>query len=319
MLALAVAVSSGCGSRSQGDRTKPQDGRYTIVTTTAMVMDIVQQVAGDKARVVGLMGSGVDPHLYKPTTSDFSQLTEADVVFYSGLYLEAGMDEAFHKAADRGKPVYAVTEEIPPSFLRHPPEFEGHPDPHVWMDVSAWSQCVEFIATTLGQYDPPNADYYRESAQRYQAELTQLDEYARRVIATIPERQRHLVTAHDAFGYFSRAYGIEVRSVQGITTESEPGVDDINQLVDFLVDHKVPSLFVETSVNRKNLDAVIEGAARRGWNVQVGGTLFSDAMGEAGTYEGTFIGMIDHNATVVARALGGVAPERGMLGKLKEN
>jgi manganese/zinc/iron transport system substrate-binding protein len=313
--AVLIAVT-GCGSSSGGGRAEKKDDRLTIVTTAAMVTDIVAQVAGDRARVVGLMGTGVDPHLYKPTTDDVSQLIEADVVFYSGLHLEAGMDEAFKRAAGQGRKVFAVTEEIAPAFLLHPPEFEGHPDPHVWMDVPAWSECAAFVAKALGEFDPPHAEQYRQNAERYRAELAQLDDYALKVIATIPEEQRHLVTAHDAFEYFARAYGIQVKSVQGITTESEPGVDDINQLVSFLVENQVPALFVESSVNRRNIDAVIEGAARQGWQVRVGGTLFSDAMGSPGTYEGTYIGMIDHNATLIARALGGEAPEKGMQGKL---
>jgi manganese/zinc/iron transport system substrate-binding protein len=291
-------------------------GRYRVVTTTAMVTDIVQRVAGDRAEVIGLMGTGVDPHLYKPTAGDISRLGEADVIFYSGLMLEGRMDSIFQEFRDPGKRAWAVTEGIDQGTVLRSEEFAGHPDPHVWGDVSAWSECTEYVAGRLAEFDPPHAEEYRRNAATYRAELAELDAYVHQVIASIPESQRILVTAHDAFEYFSKAYGIPVKSVLGITTESEAGVDDINQLVDFLVEHKVPAVFVETSVNSRNIEAVIEGAARRGWTVRVGGSLFSDAMGAPGTYEGTYIGMLDHNATVIARALGGTAPDRGLHGKL---
>jgi manganese/zinc/iron transport system substrate-binding protein len=184
------------------------------------------------------------------------------------------------------------------------------------MDVSLWSECVAHVAKVLGEFDPPNKDYYQQNAERYQQELQSLDDYVRQVITSIPEQQRALVTAHDAFEYFSRAYDIPVRSAQGISTESEPGVNDINSLVDFIVENKIKAIFVETSVSKSNLMAVIEGAASKGWKVEIGGQLFSDAMGAEGTYEGTYVGMLDHNATVIARALGGDAPEQGMNGKL---
>ena len=313
----AACILAGCESSKSpaqstvaGTSTAPS-GRYRIVTTTAMVTDIVQRVTGVRAEVIGLMGTGVDPHLYKPTAGDIAKLGEADVVFYSGLMLEGRMDATLKRLRDRGKPAWAVTEGIDPKKILHAEQFAGHPDPHVWGDVSAWSACTEYVAKLLAEFDPPHADEYRRNAESYRAELAELDVYVRQVVASIPESQRYLVTAHDAFEYFSKAYGIPVRSVLGITTESEAGVDDINQLVDFLVEHKVPSVFVETSVNSRNIEAVIEGAARRGWTVRVGGNLFSDAMGAPGTYEGTYIGMLDHNATVIARALGGKAPEGG--------
>ncbi len=289
---------------------------FTIITTCGMVTDIVQRVVGDRAHVVGLLGEGVDPHLYKPTRNDVKQLLEADVVFYSGLLLEGRMSDTFTKIARTGKPVFAVTEEIDEKYLREPPEFHGHFDPHVWMDVKAWSECVGLVAKKLAEYDATHAEEYRARAEAYRSELKLLDEYARKSIASIPESQRVLITAHDAFGYFSRAYGIEVRSVQGISTESEAGVDDINRLVDLIKKRKIQAIFIETSVSEKNIRAIIEGTAQRGWKVTIGGQLYSDAMGKAGTYEGTYIGMIDHNVTVISRALGGSAPAKGLHNKL---
>jgi len=318
---LAIGLlCAGCTAQSSdsevAESARSDGGRFKIVCTTGMVTDIVRQVAGERAEVEGIMGSGVDPHLFRPSTSDHSKLFAADVIFYSGLMLEGGLESALKKARERGKPAYAVTEEIDPSDVRHAEQFEGHPDPHVWNDVAAWSECVAFVAKALAEYDPVHAADYQRNAERYRAELAELAAYAKQVIASIPEEQRVLVTAHDAFEYFSRAYKIPVRSVVGITTESEAGVEDINALVNFLVEQKIPAVFVETSVNSRNIEAVIEGAAKHGWEVKIGGTLFSDAMGATGTYEGTYIGMLDHNATVVARALGGEAPERGLHGKL---
>ena len=323
LLLTLMAAAAGCGriettiyTEGQAASTHTGDYPYKIVTTCGMVTDIVEQVAGDKASTTGLMGEGVDPHMYKPTRDDVQQVLDADVVFYSGLMLEGRMGDTFIQVARTGKMVFAVTEGIDESFLREPPEFEGHWDPHVWMDVIAWSECVAFIAETLSQYDQTNAEYYRQNAERYRAELKELHEYAKQAIASVPEQQRVLVTAHDAFGYFTRAYDIEVKAPQGITTESTPAVDDINRLVDYIVEKSVGSIFVESSVNPKSIQSIIEGARSKGHTVVIGGELYSDAMGPPGTYEGTYIGMIDHNATIIARALGGKAPERGLHGKL---
>jgi manganese/zinc/iron transport system substrate-binding protein len=296
--------------------SKPLPANYTIVTTCGMVTDIVREVAGNKAKVVGLMGEGVDPHLYKPTRDDVAKILQADVLFYSGLMLEGRMTDTFLKVARKGTPVFAVTELLDEKFLLEPEEFQGHTDPHVWMDVAGWSAAVKVVARSLGEVDAVNAAYYRQNSERYLAELAKLDAYAKQVLATIPQEHRVLITAHDAFNYFGRAYGIEVRGIQGISTESEAGVADINKLVDFLVARKIPAIFVESSVSDKNIKALIEGCKSRGHAVRIGGQLFSDAMGKPGTYEGTYIGMIDHNVTTIARALGGQAPERGLNGKL---
>lgn len=294
----------------------PSKYPYSAATTVAMVTDIVREVAGDRATVKGIIGEGVDPHLYKPTRGDVAALMEADVVFYSGLMLEGKLADTLIRVARSGKAVFAVTELLDEKFLLEPEEMQGHFDPHVWMDPGAWKQAVDAVAKSLSEYDAPNADLYRANAVRYGAELETLDAYVRKVIASIPQQQRVLITAHDAFNYFGRAYGIEVKGIQGLSTESEAGLQDINRIVDFIVTNKVRAVFVETSVAQKNVQALVEGARSRNHEVKVGGTLFSDAMGKAGTYEGTYIGMIDHNATTIARALGGDAPELGMQGKL---
>ena len=236
-----------------------------------MVTDIVKHVAGEHANVTGIMGEGTDPHLYTATRNDVNQIKEAKVVFYSGLILEGHMQKIFEKREKTGKPVFAVTDCLDKSFIHNPSEFEGHPDPHVWMDVTAWSQCVEEVAKRLSEYDKPHADDYQKNAKAYQKELVKLDEYIKKIVKTIPEKQRYLVTAHDAFGYFARAYHISVRSVQGISTESEPSIDDINKLVDFIVENKVPAIFVESSVSEKSIQAILIGVSKRGQKVVLGG------------------------------------------------
>lgn len=307
-----TSVANSANGGADGSTRQPR-----IVTTVGMVTDIVREVVGDRGEVIGLLSEGVDPHLYKPTREDVQQLSEANVIFYGGLLLEGRMEESFKKLQS-SKPVVGVAESLDPAILRKPPEFDGHYDPHVWMDVKLWSQCVEAVTKTMREFDPDHAAEFTSRAEAYQEKLAKLDEYVRQSIQSIPEKQRVLVTAHDAFGYFARAYGLEVKSVQGISTESEAGVADVNALVDFLVERKIGAIFVESSVSDKNLKAVIEGAEQRGWTVRVGGELFSDAMGTTGTYEGTYIGMIDHNATTITRALGGQAPEGGFRSTLEK-
>ncbi len=287
---------------------------YRAVATVGMVADIAKNVAGEKASVEHIIGAGVDPHAYNPTRGDVALLLKADIAFYAGLLLEGQMTDVLKKVSRR-RPVYAVTERIDESYLLRD-EATGQPDPHVWMDVQGWMKAVEVVADALSEFDPSNASLYRRNAESYLAELDRLDRYAARVVGSIPEDQKVMVTAHDAFRYLGRAYGIEVLGIQGISTESEAGLKDINRIVGILVDRKIPAVFVETSVSDKNVRALVEGAASRGHSVEIGGELFSDAMGKAGTYEGTYIGMIDHNATTIARALGGNSPEKGMRGKL---
>jgi len=303
--------------------SEPASGEYNgtypfkAVATVGMVADIVKNVAGTKGDVSNIIGEGVDPHLFNPTRSDVAALLKADIVFYAGLLLEGQMSDILVKVSRR-RPVYAVTELLQESYLIHDAE-TNHSDPHVWMDVKGWMKAVEVVAEALSEFDPPNASHYRSNAEAYLKELDRLNAYARKVIGSIPETQRVMVTAHDAFRYMGRAYGLEVMGIQGLSTESEAGLKDINRIVDELVKRKIPAVFVESSVSDKNVKALIEGANARGHSVRIGGELFSDAMGRAGSYKGTYIGMIDHNATTISRALGGDAPEKGFNGKLSSN
>ena len=323
---LAAALLVACGASGDSNQTNAgerasagaaaRDYPYRVTATTGMVADIVRQVAGDRGEVSSIIGEGVDPHLYVPTRSDVASLIDADIVFYSGLLLEGKMTDTLIKVASSVRPVHSVTELVDESALLAPDEFAGHFDPHLWMDVSGWMQAVDAVTGALAEFDPSAADGYRKRAAGYRAGLAELHDYALRVVGSIPERQRILVTAHDAFNYFGRAYGLEVEGIQGMSTESEAGLDRINRLVDLLVTRQVGAVFVETTIAERNVRALIEGAAARGHTVVVGGELFSDAMGQPGTYEGTYVGMLDHNITTVARALGGEAPERGFQGKL---
>jgi len=287
-----------------------------IVTTTGMIGDIVRNVAGDQFNVINLIGEGLDPHQYRPSRQDMVRLQQADIIFHNGLHLEGKMSDVLNRMARRERPVVAVAEEI----QRHSNfillDDDRQLDPHVWMDVQGWAKAVDVVQRTLSEFDTSNASLFRERAEQYKEQLERLDQYARAAIASIPEAQRTLVTAHDAFNYLGRAYGLTVKGIQGISTESEAGVRDIEDLVRFLVEKNIPAVFVETSVADKNIRALVEGTRARGHPVSIGGALFSDAMGRPGTYEGTYIGMIDHNVTIITRALGGTAPERGMQGKL---
>lgn len=316
LVVLAVGLDRGLAPHSARAVGAAGGPGFTIVATVGMVADIVRAVAGERAEVVGLMGSGIDPHLYKPTRSDVARIMDADVIFYNGLLLEGKMTDALVRAATAGKKVFAVTELLDESFLLEPPEFAGHADPHVWMDPAAWARAVEVVRNELGAYDPAGTAVYGANAARYLQSLQALDAYAVAVLASVPQEQRVLVTAHDAFNYFGRRFGYEVVGIQGISTESEAGVRDVERLVDLLVTRRIGAVFVESTVSERNVRALIAGAEARGHRVVVGGELYSDAMGPDGTYTGTYLGMIDHNVTTIARALGGDAPAGGMSGLL---
>jgi manganese/zinc/iron transport system substrate-binding protein len=276
----------------------------------------VGNVVGRAGRVEVLLGSGVDPHTYKLTRADIGRLMGADIVVYNGLLLEGKMTDALVRVAGSGRPVLAVTEDLGDDYLLSPKEFEGQYDPHVWMDVNGWIRATEKVRERLAAFRPADAATFAANAQAYVATLRELDAYARRVLGSVAPQRRVLVTAHDAFHYFGRAYDFEVLGIQGISTDSETGLRRIQELVEILVSRNIPAVFVETTVSDRNVRALVEGSAARGHTVAIGGALFSDAMGAPGTYEGTYVGMIDHNVTTIARALGGEVPARGMTGRL---
>jgi manganese/zinc/iron transport system substrate-binding protein len=312
-LLLAALVLSGCGGEAGGETAS---GKPVVVATTGMIADLARQVGGEHIEVVQLMGEGTDPHQYVPTRRDAVALQRADLVLYNGLLLEGRMGDLLGRANQRGTPTIAVADALQAAEDYRVMQGPDKVDPHVWMDVAGWSRLVPVVRDALTELAPDRAQAFEYNATAYLQQLQQLDDYARQVIGSIPENQRILVTAHDAFGYLGRAYGIEVRGIQGISTESEAGVQDIERLVQLLVDRQIPAVFVESSVAQDNIRALLEGAAAQDQQVAIGGELYSDAMGPGGTYGGTYVGMIDHNVTTIARSLGGEAPAGGMQGRL---
>lgn len=293
------------------------------VATVGMVAELVRHVGGDHVHVTQLMGSGVDPHLYRVTRDDVRHIFASEIVLASGLLLEGKMNHALQRMAQRRRLVEVAAEILrrcggdaggggPPAGAKASRQH----DPHVWMDVSLWAEGTAVVADALARQRPELEESFRRNAARYRQRLLALHRWGREVMATVPPRRRQLVTSHDAFGYFGRAYGLSVTGVQGLATDSEAGVRRINRLVDLLVDQGITAVFVESSISPKSVQAVIEGAAARGHRVRIGGQLYSDACGPCGTYPGTYFGMMDHNITIIARALGGQVPAGGFQGQL---
>ncbi|MCS6920358.1 MAG: zinc ABC transporter substrate-binding protein [Elioraea sp.] len=311
LFATLAAWTSGIGAASA------QSGRRVhVVATTAMIGDLVSAIAAERAGLHVMMGPGVDPHLYRATRSDLERLLRADLVLANGLGLEGRLAETFARVARAGRSVLAVAETLPEQELIAVADAPGAFDPHVWMDPGLWLKAAEAVAEALIRLDPAAEASFRRNLDALKADLAALDRYAASAIATIPANARVLITAHDAFAYFGRRYGLAVEGIQGLSTETEAGLRRIGDLVELVVTRRIPAVFAETSVPDRNLRALVEGAAARGHRVVLGGTLFSDSMGEPGTYEGTYLGMLDHNVTTIVRALGGTAPERGFAGRL---
>jgi manganese/zinc/iron transport system substrate-binding protein len=251
------------------------------------------------------MGPGVDPHLYKASEGDVRLLQEADLIFYNGLHLEAQMGEVLERLNEFGIRTVAVTDKVDRSLLQSPPEFAGNYDPHVWFDVTLWMQAAEQVRETLMEVDPENSSVYAANAETYLTSLEELHQYVLNQANSIPAEQRVLITAHDAFNYFGRAYGFEVRGLQGISTEAQAGTADVQALADFIVEKQIPAIFVESSVPQRNVEAVQAAVQAQGFDVKIGGSLFSDAMGTEGTPEGTYVGMVRHNIDTIVNALAG--------------
>ena len=306
--ALALILSLGlalfavaCAAPDGGDSG---DGKLRVVATTNIIADIARAISGDDAEVVALMGPGVDPHLYKASESDVRRLAEADLILYNGLHLEGKMGDILVKMA-RQRPVVAVADEVPDEELLEPPQLAGLYDPHVWFDVSLWATGVDVIAEELARLDPDHAEGYRQRGADYAAELAELDAWVQQRVDTLPDDRRVLITAHDAFGYFGRRYGIRVVGIQGISTLAEAGLEDVERVVDLVVDGGVPAIFVESSVSPRTVEAVKAAVEDRGAEVEIGGQLYSDALGAAGTPAGTYVGMVRHNVDTLVGALGG--------------
>jgi manganese/zinc/iron transport system substrate-binding protein len=295
---ILLAALAGCGEAGPGD----EEARLQVVATIGMITDIAERVGGDRVRVHGLMGPGVDPHLYKASAGDIRRLAGADLILYNGLHLEAAMADLLAQMDGRTR-TRAVTADIDPSRLLRPAEFEGAHDPHVWSDVSLWMVAVETVVEVLSELDSEGEGEFRANADLLLEELEELDGWIQTQVARVPEHLRVLVTAHDAFNYFGRAYGFEVRGLQGLSTVAEAGAGDVQDLAGFIVRREIPALFVESSIPTRNVEAVQAAVRSRGFEVAMGGTLFSDAMGDAGTPEGTYPGMIRHNVRTIVEAL----------------
>lgn len=277
--------------------------KIEIVTTTSQIGDLVQNITGDTANVQFLMGTGIDPHMYHPTRQDVAKLLSADIVIYNGMNLEGKMENLLEEISQK-KPSLSVAGILSLDKLNLLSDSEAY-DPHIWMDVNNWISAGDAITLFLSEKYPKNAKSYERNYKHYKGLLLGLNEYAEGIIETIPKEKRILVTAHDAFGYLGSAYGIAVMGIQGISTESEAGLTQIETLVDLLVTKEIPAVFIESSVSDHNIKAVIEGAKARGHIVELGGTLYSDAMGEKGTAESTYIGMMVYNLKTISKALGG--------------
>lgn len=280
----------------------PNNNKLTIVCTTGMIGDAVKNITQGQANVITLMGPGVDPHLYKATQGDIQSLSSADIIIYNGLHLEGKMGEIFEKLQNR-KHIIVAANAIPLSQLISSPNFQSAHDPHLWFDVSIWAKVSNYIGDELAKLEGFDGDSILNAKEVYITKLEDLHSWVADEISTIPERKRVLITAHDAFGYFGRAYNIEVKGLQGISTLSEYGLKDVSELVHFIVDREIKAVFVESSVSDRALKAVAEGSKQRGHDVKIGGTLYSDAMGEAGTAEGEYIGMVKFNVNTIVKAL----------------
>jgi len=303
-LVLAAGLVS-CTPENGRDAKKKgnESGVINIVATTGMIADIAKVAGGERVKVKGLMGPGVDPHLYKASAGDVALLSGADLIFYNGLHLEGKMSEIFEQMKKRGIDTVAVTDGIDRSLLDAPPQFQGNYDPHVWFDVTMWMTAVETVRDTLMAKDPENADYYSSNTDAYLKELSALNDYVTEKAMLLPENKRVLITAHDAFSYFGRRYGFEVKGLQGISTVSEAGTQDVQNLAAFIVERRIPAIFVESSVPPKFIEAVQAAVESRGFDVKIGGSLYSDAMGNLGTPDGTYIGMVRHNIDTIVGAL----------------
>tara|TARA_B110000977_G_scaffold198932_1_gene284967 strand:- start:1048 stop:2034 length:987 start_codon:yes stop_codon:yes gene_type:complete len=298
LLVLGTTLFS-CQSETQNSSTKE---KLNIVTTTGMISDALKNIVGNNADVISLMGPGVDPHLYKVSQRDIKKLLNADIIFYNGLHLEGKMGEVLDQMSER-KPVIAIYKGLTEKQLRATSEFQGNYDPHIWFSVKIWTDVVHFIGKSLTELDQVHASFYQANTTKYVEQLTQLHKWTIEQINTIPKKQRVLITAHDAFGYFGGEYGMQVKGLQGLSTAAEYGLKDVTNLVDFISENKIKAMFVESSVSDRSIKAVMEGCKAKGHKVIIGGTLYSDAMGAENKPEGKYIGMVKHNVTIIVEAL----------------
>jgi manganese/zinc/iron transport system substrate-binding protein len=296
-IVLLITACFSCKNDTQSD------GKLNIVTTTTMITDLVENIGGDYVNVRGLMGSGVDPHLYKASEGDVTKLVEANVIFYNGLHLEGKLVEVFEKMGSATKTPIALGEELDKNTLIGSNYFASNYDPHVWFDINYFKQFAEKVTIVLSEKNPENAENFKMNATKYIAKLEALQTNIKATIETLPKEKRILVTAHDAFNYFGKAYDFEVVGLQGLSTATEAGVQDVQKLSAFIIDKDIKAIFVESSVPKRTIEALQAAVKSKGHDVEIGGTLYSDALGTAGTAEGTYIGMFEYNVNTIVNAL----------------
>lgn len=283
--------------------SKKNDNSFNIVTTTSMITDMVKNIGGDKVVVQGLMGAGVDPHLYKASEGDVSKLSNADMILFNGLHLEGKLVDVFDRMKKQNINAIAISDALDKNDLISSTLFESNYDPHIWFNVGYWEVMSLFVADKLSDALPENAEYFQANAQEYLQKLKDLQLELEAEITTLPEDKRRLVTAHDAFNYFGRAFGFDVVGLQGLSTATEAGVQDVQETAAYIIDHKVKAVFIESSVPRRTIEALQAAVNSKNHKVSIGGTLYSDALGNPGTEEGTYIGMFRYNVHTIVKAL----------------
>ncbi len=284
-------------------KEKKENDKLQVVTTTTMITDLLKNIGGDKIDVQGLMGTGVDPHLYKASEGDVSKLFNADVVIYNGLHLEGKLEEVFEKMRHQDKKVIAVADAVDESTLIGSEYFASNYDPHIWFDINSWERVVVYVVTKLSDLDPKNAETFQANGKAYLDRLAILKTAINTAINQLPKEKRILVTAHDAFNYFGKAYDFQVVGLQGLSTATEAGVQDVQKMGQFIIENKVKAIFVESSVPKRTIEALQEAVKSKGFETVIGGTLYSDALGSDGTEEGTYVGMYKHNVKTIVDAL----------------
>lgn len=297
LLYLLITAFFSCKNEAK------DNGKLNVVTTTSMITDLVKNIGGDSINIQGLMGSGVDPHLYKASEGDVSKLVNADIIFYNGLHLEGKLVEVFEKMGSASKTPIALADELDKKTLIGSDYFASNYDPHVWFDINYFKQFASKVTSILSEKNPENASIFEANKTKYISELEQLQNKVKSIIETLPKEKRILVTAHDAFNYFGKAYGFEVVGLQGLSTATEAGVQDVQKVATFIIDKQIKAIFVESSVPKRTIEALQAAVKSKGHDVEIGGTLYSDALGNAGTIEGTYIGMFDYNVKTIVNAL----------------
>lgn len=295
---LVLLIMASCKTEP-----KKSNGKLNIVTTTTMITDLVENIGGDRVNIQGLMGSGVDPHLYKASAGDVTKLSNADLIFYGGLHLEGKLVEVFEKMESQNLKTVAVSDALDKSTLIGSEYFASNYDPHIWFDVNNWENITKFVVEKLSMADPENKEFYMENGEQYLKKLENLNTDIKSIIESLPKEKRVLVTAHDAFSYFGKAYDFEVVGLQGLSTATEAGVQDVQKISAFIIERKIKAIFVESSVPKRTIEALQASVNSKGHHVEIGGTLYSDALGNAGTFEGTYIGMFKYNVKTIVGAL----------------